>query len=586
MKWARESFVLVALPVVILVSASILALGLDLWLRGAGRGAGSAGGGSPRSSGADCLDLARRSGGAGSPLASGTARDGAGESGDPSSDRLRGSLSALKWRDGAWAVPGSLEGGEGLPDSPPPAPEQDAAGGDAESRRPARSVVVGSVATSAGDPLGGARLLVRESVGLLDSSGKSVFGEAPWRELGYSSLNGTFELDTVPGIVYEIMAEAEGFASGWTRIGGVAKAPVLTLAPAASFRGFVRSREEGTPIPQAYVRLRSAHIDRSAVTDSHGEFSLSGLLVGPAVLELVHHAFKPVSAIVDVGVDGQGAYEMEHGGLLLGRVRLADSEASLPPHLPVQLRNLQTMQVTGVAATGPFGTFTFQSLVVGSSYRVTVFANELGVHSLDFISHAVPDGQQVEIVIEPLWSLTGTVTTTEGVPVPGASVLLRSTASGGDVTIPPVAAGEDGDFHFAGLGAGSTYELVAFHPSFSIVQIGGIRSESHGQGDLHVVMPPGVKIYGRLTPATPGASLEGTMLRLRADPFQNLGRITLYAFADDSGDFAFAPVPPSHCQVTVIASGYRTLRDEFSTPSGDPEVFLEYILAVDPNVGR
>ncbi len=181
----------------------------------------------------------------------------------------------------------------------------------------------------------------------------------------------------------------------------------------------------------------------------------------------------------------------------------------------------------------------------------------------------------VDVVLEPGLRLAGRVVTETGEPLLGAFVLLRPARQG---ELRETTTGSEGNFEFAGLGAGS-YLVTARKEGFAE---GGPREVDLGD-------PPASVVEIRLGP---GGSIAGRVLGLDAD---ELARVVVSATnrlgrwnrgeVDSNGDYRIAHVAPGEWQVRAAlgqlgpeVSGSVTV----VAPGAEVQLDLDFTAATPP----
>ncbi len=158
---------------------------------------------------------------------------------------------------------------------------------------------------------------------VVDGAGRAVAGAAvrlgPW-PLAKSGEDGSFE------IAHAASEKVALYAREGNRAGSVAKAPyVITLRPAATVTGSVRSSKDDTPVPGARVTIRGDAFDLYApyvISDAKGNFTIDGLEAGTRRFFVVHPAFfgGNVEARIEEGARVHRILSVNPFARLAGRV--------------------------------------------------------------------------------------------------------------------------------------------------------------------------------------------------------------------------------------------------------------------------
>ncbi|MHC8520974.1 carboxypeptidase regulatory-like domain-containing protein [Rossellomorea sp. H39__3] len=199
-----------------------------------------------------------------------------------------------------------------------------------------------------------------------------------------------------------------------TTVGNVALLP----NPGSIF-GTVTSSIGSTPIGGAVVSVlnSSGQLVTSVLTDIAGNFTVTGLAPDQYTLSVLSPNFqnRSVGAIVVSGVTTPVAVQLTpNPGSITGSVTLA------VPNMILQLRDSNNVFIDSFAAN-PDGTFSFNNLAPGV-YTVTASApNYSSAQAGAVVVSGETDVIALTILPNPA-TITGTITTTGGVPLPTSFV--------------------------------------------------------------------------------------------------------------------------------------------------------------------
>ena len=182
------------------------------------------------------------------------------------------------------------------PAKPPPPPPEPTTMADADD------LLRGRVQTKAGEPIAGARILVKK--------GRQVLGEAS------STGDGTFSVGPLESGRLRIEVSATGYAKEEMSRTSIPKTPLtVVLKEGGTIRGKVLDDWTGEPLVRASVRvgrglarrgkgIRSRSYDKGSRTDEAGEFAVEGLPAGAYSVAASHRGYG-VEALegVEVGSD-------------------------------------------------------------------------------------------------------------------------------------------------------------------------------------------------------------------------------------------------------------------------------------------
>lgn len=407
-------------------------------------------------------------------------------------------------------------------------------------------IATGTVAGSAGEPVAGARVALRESppggpmqryyrsLAFEEDEPIEVFADSEGRFVFRDLTAGLFDLEaSAPGYAPTEVPRLEiGAAPGETEIGEV------TLEPGAVIEGRV-SDSGGSAVAGAQILARPADVSRQMFV-----ISRSGDREGePVAVSAGDGSFR----IPDRRAGERLDLTVEKPGY--ARAAVAGVEA--PTRRPVEVELLRASRVHGevVDSNGrPIDdarVWVSQSFQGGSRTGDSVTTDERGVFELDEVAPgelelgARAEGYQqtllgsllveperdledVRIVLEPGGTLAGRITDASGRGVADATVLLSEgtglrfsgTFRGGDRS------DAEGRYRLEGLRPGRA-ELSVRHEDFAVARQTVVVEP--GENRLDVTLDSGVTVSGRVV-AESGEPLVGADVRLRTSSLTAFGR--------------------------------------------------------------
>ena len=344
----------------------------------------------------------------------------------------------------------------------------------------ATTTVVGEVADERGEVIEGAAVL---AFGRLTTSTDAA---------------GRFRLGGVPADFGAIVAEARAFVvredvGTSERVGLFGSSPPvlgtaggttdvgrITVAPrGGSVTGRVLG-PAGTPTPGARVTARLGTAERSAQTDTLGQYRFEGLAAGEGTVE----ALDPATGLrgrsgVRLAADQQSVADVVLGafGGVFGRVL---DRTGLPVGLgvSVELRRGSQVQQTSTDASGGYafgfvapGVYVLDASAAAGERAQTIVTLEATNRSIG-----------IDLAFLGRGTVSGVVQGESGAGIAGATVELASTAFGQRLT---TVAGADGRFAFARVFAAG-FTVTATDPASGLG--GSASGEIRGEGDSeHVV---------------------------------------------------------------------------------------------------
>lgn len=365
-----------------------------------------------------------------------------------------------------------------------------------------------------------------------------------------SASDGSFHIDGVaPGQV-EVIARADGFATGESgRVhvtgGEVTGGVDVVLAPAGELTGVVVD-ERGDGVADVRIEARSERDPwpTLAFTDATGAFSIAA--TGDTVVRAVplDRAPSEVRLAVPSGARRDTRITLDPAGLRLAG-RVLDARGFPVESVQLRIESLRPgTPILRTAFSAPDGTFELAS-VPSPPLRVTVehpssaIGTSVDVTTLD----------ELEIRLTPALYATGSVSdawTAE--PIPGARVILVSEA------LPPVmretVVRDDGGFAVPRLRAG-VYAMRVEAPGYvALEQTITARASRSGEVELDpIALDPGQRVEGDVVDRL-GSVLEGAVVTV-----DGLAAV----LTDAQGHFALVAVPEGDRTLHVAHEAAGTL---------------------------
>ena len=390
-----------------------------------------------------------------------------------------------------------------------------------------------------------------------------------------SADDGRFVIAHLPAERFDLEVRAAGFAPlalpGITlpaEEGRDLDLGTLKLAPGATIEGWVTDAD-GHPIEAAQIVLdpigdfgagRRAVTVRGAgppavVTDRQGYFQLGDLAAGARVNLAVRHTdyldarlaaiepptIEPLQVVLHRGARLTGVVVDVAGRPIAGAQLMAKSEVTSP----------DGSLVSGIGAggqSGDDGRFTIPNLAPGP-FR-------LDAHAAGFIpwqaSETAVDGEELgplRIELGRGATVEGRVVDADGVPVPGARVSARFTASPGETSSSGTVTDADGHYGLESAPPGEA-KVSAWHPSRGRAE----RKAQLGPGANRVDLTLSRlgSISGRVV-GSDGEPVAGALVRGQVDAGTVTNRNS--AGTDDDGTFLLY-LDPGEVRLSAFAQGY------------------------------
>ncbi|TAH36764.1 MAG: sigma-70 family RNA polymerase sigma factor [Planctomycetota bacterium] len=467
----------------------------------------------------------------------------------------------------------------------------------------------GVVVTTAGDAIAGARLTVvlpldRQVPGMLDSDQHEERAVAE----AVSAPDGSFRFRLEPGKVYDLSAEARGFA--FTRLPGLYAGEELTvaMAQAASVYGRITDARSGAPIAGATVEAWKAPIwvpgdhRAAAVSDAGGFFHLQALRPDLFTLKVDAAGYAKdwgsQSILLAEGEQRRMDLTLDPGTSIRGRVADGRTGAAIAGAL-VRLR---TGGAHNVAGTDDEGRYVLRGVPAGYDDNMVVEARGYGQFS--FRVYKVPEtGLDQDVLLQPGRRAHGRVVNRDGVAVAGAYVTagayaLRDGDSHADAR--RARTGADGRFELADL-RGDLRHTLMVHAGGLATTVHDFPADEWATLDLdlgEIVLERPAAISGRLVNPQ-GRPLPDLWVLLSGEPRRrdelgpalegNQGYVTqeglgfgrILARTDARGRFAFGALPSGSYILDAGSKGFaRRAELELQLEEGEQRTGVELALDV------
>ncbi|MEM6990063.1 MAG: carboxypeptidase regulatory-like domain-containing protein, partial [Myxococcota bacterium] len=174
---------------------------------------------------------------------------------------------------------------------------------------------------------------------------------------------------------------------------------------------------DGEPYADAWVAMQGGDSDaepRPQLTDSDGAFSFAQLADGPHTLRAWSSNGDAVAERTEVTTGTEVELQLRERGTVRGRV--------VANGIPVRKFQLRSARLFARTFISDDGTFEIERVAVGSS-TIEVSAPEGSLSQPIDVQPGEPT--ELELVIEPWATVTGRVTSPEGEPVEGLSVIVQ-----------------------------------------------------------------------------------------------------------------------------------------------------------------
>ncbi|KML32346.1 carboxypeptidase regulatory-like domain-containing protein [Rossellomorea marisflavi] len=347
-----------------------------------------------------------------------------------------------------------------------------------------------------GIPIAGANVQVR----ILDAGGSLV-------ATVQSGTDGQYLVGNLAPGFYTVVASAPDFQTNSATVqvfpNQTATGNVALMPNPGSVFGTITSSIGSAPIGGATVSIlnNSGILITSVLTDPSGNFTVTGLAPDQYTISVIAPDFQngSVGAAVVSGITTPVAVQLvPNPGSIVGSVTPA------VPNTLIQLRDSNNIFIDSFVAN-PDGTFSFNNLAPGV-YTVTASAPNFS--SAQAGATVVSGGTAVvALTITPNpATITGTITTTGGVPLPTSFVQVLNSIG---VLVATGSSDTDGFYSVGGLQEGS-YTVVAHAPNFGqqaqgvTVTVGQVLPNV----DFNLLANTG-SLTGQVTDANTGFLLSG-----------------------------------------------------------------------------
>lgn len=384
------------------------------------------------------------------------------------------------------------------------------------------AVVSGIVVNSNGDPISGARVMVR----------RGQAGNAIDYTLGtdFADAEGRFAVrDVEAGPNTWVEVKHRDYIEARSEAFEVASNQELELEPivlrlGGSVAGKVRS-PDGTPASGCSVTIlyegdtelvrQGGGLTPSGSTNSQGEFDVKGLRAGvvSVVVKPVRLLEKRIDGVrVDEGARTVLDIVLETGRSLSGRV--VDGERNPIARAEILVRDFGKGMKELRALSDEDGVFRIDGIASDGFVELSVSHADYGTYS----DQKVPaNSSDLEIVLKGLGALKGVVVTPEGTAPDSFVVQPQQSAPGLAVTKQLKAetyGTQDGSFEYRGLQPGS-YALQVRAPGYAATTISDILLAEGEVKDLGTVeLRPGGVVFGTVVDGASGAPVPGARVQI------------------------------------------------------------------------
>ncbi|MCA9320746.1 MAG: carboxypeptidase regulatory-like domain-containing protein [Planctomycetes bacterium] len=314
--------------------------------------------------------------------------------------------------------------------------------------------------------------------------------------------------------LYELDVDIEGYARKRYRLRDPGHR-VLRLVRPAIVAGRVYD-QDGRPAEGVTVEIfHDDRLNESTLTDTTGYYEFPRVTPEIATLQVRSAGFirsRDEHVRVEAGMRTIRDFDLDRGGVL--QVQVLDQDDQAVSDTQVELVEARSGKLVARDQTDAAGQVSMSCLVPNWHYLVVAHHPVAGDQRHEFSTAAdvLQTGHSETLALMATWSLSGTVRTAQGIPVAGAQVIAQARVDYGISAIGHSAqavSGIQGDFVVSGLQAGSTYDLLVFHPQFGLRPISRVARESGMAATLAVELPePGVAegyVYDAAGERVPGA---------------------------------------------------------------------------------
>lgn len=422
-----------------------------------------------------------------------------------------------------------------------------------------REPLEGRVVTPDGDPVEGARIMVRMRRNLADARDtRPLDGRVLEYELA-SDEQGGFNIKRYEDyVLIDLVLTAEDLGR---KVVTDLRGPLeVVMARPAVVSGVVRTAGDYSPVAGALVTLRSHRDRRSTVTGEDGAYGFQGVPAGPALIQVSHPEYRPGRHWIQ-GLMPRQVYrrdfQLTPGLLVSGRVVDGVTGAALPGS-EVLVKDRLSDQTVAVLHAADDGTFRLASLEADHPYCFV--AQHEGYARMAELSTFHGGETMPEVVLEllPPWELGGEVRTTTGQPVAGASVHVTASLDGHVVRVQETVSSTSGAFTVGGLDPRATLLVRAYRPGYALRTLTGLTRASVQPGLLLVELVDEGFVEGRILDPQ-GEPVARVMVRVvPLAPDGSPSGPGVVAVAGGDGHFSVPGLPPGPVSVTTIAGGYQS----------------------------
>ncbi|MFC4303031.1 carboxypeptidase regulatory-like domain-containing protein [Cohnella boryungensis] len=393
--------------------------------------------------------------------------------------------------------------------------------------------------------------------------------------------DGSYTISTLSPGYYSVVFAASGYASatiGASVAAGAATVLNAGLQQLAGALSGVVTRTDGSPVGDAAIRALQNNVIVARVnTGEDGSYMLGNLAPGSYTLSARADGFggQALGVVVFPAQTTEADFTLiPNPGSLGGRVTASSGNPIAGAAIALQL-NLDGGSVALVRViTDNDGTYNLPN-VTPLPFVVTVSAT--GFQN-NYASVVIRSGQAstLDFVLNPSpGSLSGTISGTDGSPIAGASVQIRTDVNG--IAVASVFADENGSFIVGNLSP-ETYSVVASADGFQT---------SSAAAD---VLPSGNTSVSLLLRPNPGTVLGLVLDAVTSVPiFRAIVTVTDRnnlvagsALVDAQGNYQIDGLPPGNYSIVVTALNYQS--GTFGAVV-HPDASSPYNLALQPNPG-
>lgn len=386
---------------------------------------------------------------------------------------------------------------------------------------------------------------------------------------GISDIDGDFSISSLPPGSYTVIAGIDDYAEFTT---GVSVLPgdeyndlnVVMIPLGGTFTGSVVNAATGEGIPGVLISVGTPEGIPIISTNSETDGQFVSPLLSPGMYTVIasspYFVQDQTGVIIVSNQSSDVLFSLEEvGGTIFGTVLGADGDPLLNTSIAIRVLNdngalLQTLQALSD------GTFEVLNLPSGS-YRINVIADQYQASTIGAI---VENGEISELTVPLILaggSIQGTITDTNGAPLPGSFVELTDVNG---VLVATITSDQNGEFLFTDITVGQL-NVKATAPDYGVSSIGVIVEP----GEMSTVELSLSQITGTITGVvtdTDGNPISNATVTV-ADA-TNTSVATVITNAD--GSYTIPQLDPSEYTITAsesssganVVSGTVTAGDE------------------------